>query len=154
MWNQMNKGFFMWNCISANFNLIPSSKIDFWPFLNLQKMDLWQKKISWNWFIWFHEFYGPGPFSNFWPDSIFSNFKNGQKSIFELGISLKLPKIQFHEKKFLISRVYLYGLFKIFWPSVVQITKTRTFWGIITLFFAIFSIFCSTVLNNLIMFPI
>ena len=28
----------------------------------------------------------------------FCNFKNGQKSIFELG---KLPKMQFHEKKFL-----------------------------------------------------
>ena len=26
------------------------------------------------------------------------NFKNGQKSIFELGKSLKLPKMQFHEK--------------------------------------------------------
>ena len=28
---------------------------------------------------------------------IFCNFKNGQKSIFELGKSLKLSKIQFHE---------------------------------------------------------
>ena len=28
--------------------------------------------------------------------SIFCNFKNGQKSIFELGKSLKLPKMQFH----------------------------------------------------------
>ena len=27
----------------------------------------------------------------------FCNFKNGQKSIFELGKSLKLPKMQFHE---------------------------------------------------------
>ena len=30
----------------------------------------------------------------------FSNFKNGQKSIFELGKSLKLPEMQFHEKNF------------------------------------------------------
>ena len=36
----------------------------------------------------------------FWPNSIFCNFKNGQKSIFELGKSLKLPKMQFHEKFF------------------------------------------------------
>ena len=32
-------------------------------------------------------------------NSIFYNFKNGQKSIFELGKSLKVPKMQFHEKK-------------------------------------------------------
>ena len=36
----------------------------------------------------------------FWPNSIFCNFKNGKKSIFELGKSLKLPKMQFPEKKF------------------------------------------------------
>ena len=36
----------------------------------------------------------------FWPKSIFCNFKNGQKSIFELGKSLKLPKMQFHENFF------------------------------------------------------
>ena len=35
-----------------------------------------------------------------WPNSIFCHFKIGQKSIFELRKSLKLPKIQFHEKKF------------------------------------------------------
>ena len=38
----------------------------------------------------------------FWPNSIFDNFKNHQKSIFELGKILKLPKMQFHEKKNLI----------------------------------------------------
>ena len=30
----------------------------------------------------------------------FCIFRNGQKSIFELGKSLKLPKMQFHEKLF------------------------------------------------------
>ena len=30
----------------------------------------------------------------------FCNFKNGQKSIFEQGKSLKLPEMQFHEKIF------------------------------------------------------
>ena len=38
---------------------------------------------------------------NFGPNFIFCNFKNDQKSIFELGKSLKLPKMQFHEKKIL-----------------------------------------------------
>ena len=36
---------------------------------------------------------------NFTKKYIFCYFKNGQKSIFELGKSLKLPKMQFHEKK-------------------------------------------------------
>ena len=62
-------------------------------------------KNSWNQIIQFHEKF------IFWPNSIFCNFKNGQKSIFELGKSLKLPEIQFHEKKkiYLISRVFLPG---------------------------------------------
>ena len=35
----------------------------------------------------------------FWPNSIFCDFKNGQKLFFfVLGNSLKLPKMQFHEK--------------------------------------------------------
>ena len=38
----------------------------------------------------------------FWPNSIFGNFKNGQKSIFVEGTCLKLPEIQFHEEKNLI----------------------------------------------------
>ena len=45
----------------------------------------------------------------FLPNSIFCNFKNGQKLIYELGQSLKLPKMQFHEKNVLIhliSRVF------------------------------------------------
>ena len=33
----------------------------------------------------------------FLPKSIFGNFKNGQKQIFELGKSLKVQKMQFHE---------------------------------------------------------
>ena len=43
------------------------------------------KSISWNFF---------------WANSIIYNFKIGQKSIFELEKSLKLPKMQFHEKNF------------------------------------------------------
>ena len=36
----------------------------------------------------------------FGPNSIFCNFKNDQKSIFEVGKSLKLPEMEFHEKNF------------------------------------------------------
>ena len=36
---------------------------------------------------------------------IFCDFKNGQKSIFELGKSLKLTKMQFHVKTFLIDLI-------------------------------------------------
>ena len=50
-----------------SFKLFPSSKIDFWPFLRLQKMDFGQKNCSSNWFIWFHEFFWPGHFFIFWP---------------------------------------------------------------------------------------
>ena len=51
-----------WNCIFGSFKLFPSSKIDFWPFLKLQKMEFGQKNFLWNWFIWFHEFFWPGLF--------------------------------------------------------------------------------------------
>ena len=52
------KFFFSWNCIFGSFKLFPSSKIDFWPFLKLQNMEFGLNKISWNWFIRFHEFFG------------------------------------------------------------------------------------------------
>ena len=62
LWNQINKIFFSWNCIFGSFKHFPSSKIGFWPFLKLQKMN-WSKKFFWwNWFIWFHEFFWPGLF--------------------------------------------------------------------------------------------
>ena len=48
------------------------------------------KKNSWNQINQFDEQF-------FWPNSIFCNFKNDQKSILELGKSLKLSKMQFHE---------------------------------------------------------
>ena len=38
-----NKSFFSWNCIFGSFKLFPSSKIDFWPFLKLQKVEFGQK---------------------------------------------------------------------------------------------------------------
>ena len=37
--------FFSRNCISGSFKLFPSSKIDFWPFLKLQKMEFGQKNF-------------------------------------------------------------------------------------------------------------
>ena len=47
------------------------------------------QKNSWNLINQFHEKIS-------WPNSIFCNFKNGEKSIFELG---KVLKMQFHEEK-------------------------------------------------------
>ena len=43
--NQINQNIFLWNCISGSFKLFPSSKIDFWSFLKLQKMEFGQKKF-------------------------------------------------------------------------------------------------------------
>ena len=43
----------------------PVQKLIFWPFLKWQKMEFGQKKISWNWFIWFHEFFFALDFYNF-----------------------------------------------------------------------------------------
>ena len=63
----------------------------------------------------------------FWPKSIYYNFKNGQKSIFELGKSLKRQKMQFHQEFFFIYsllRVLLPGLFLIFWPAVTMYMHT------------------------------
>ena len=49
----------------------------------------------------------------FYQNPFFCHFKNGQNSIFELGKSLKLSKMQFHEKKDIFD-------FKSFfaWPTV------------------------------------
>ena len=63
----VQSNFFSWNCIFGSFKLFPSSKIDFWPFLKLQKNEIWPKIFSWNWFLWFHEFFLPGLFKIFWP---------------------------------------------------------------------------------------
>ena len=37
------KKVYSWNCIFGSFKLFPSSKIDFWPFLKLQKMEFGEK---------------------------------------------------------------------------------------------------------------
>ena len=80
--------------------------------------------------------------------SIFCNLKNGQKSIFELGKRLKLPKMQFHEKNFeycskivfreidlLFSRVFLPGIFLIFWPSkIIEYNSLKTQNDVLTSF--------------------
>ena len=65
---------------------------------NLKKV---QAKNSWNQINQFHEK------KFFLPNSIFCNFKNGQKkSIFELVKSLQLPKMQFHEILFYFHGKY------------------------------------------------
>ena len=62
------------------------------------------KKNSWNQINQFHEVFSFGQFP------FFCNFKN---QFFELRKSLKLPKMQFHEKKliYLISRVFFMDFF-------------------------------------------
>ena len=49
----------------------------------------------------------------FWPNSIFYNLKKGQKSFFELGKSLKLPKMQFH-----VIFVFIYLISQVFSPEL------------------------------------
>ena len=55
-WNQINN-FFLWNSIIGNLKCFPSSKIDFWPFFNFQKMEFGKKKFM-KLILWFHEFFG------------------------------------------------------------------------------------------------
>ena len=64
----------------------------------------------------------------FWPNSIFCHFKNGQKSIFELGKNLKMPKMQFHEKKFDFTS-FLAWTFLIFLASCV-VFENMTFFTV------------------------
>ena len=62
------------------------------------------------------------------PIAFFAISKMAKKSIFELGISLKLPKMQFHEEKkmiYLIFQVFLTGFFKIFWPAVILLWRNH-----------------------------
>ena len=64
-------------------------------------------KNLWNQINQFHEIL-------FWQKYIFCNFKNDQKSFFELEKSLKLPEMQFHIKKNLsiwFHEFFLPGLF-------------------------------------------
>ena len=64
----------------------------------------------------FHEIF-------FWPNSIFCNFKISQKSIFELGKSLKQPKMQFHEKIFFDQNPFFYH-FKNGQKSIFELGKS------------------------------
>ena len=65
-WNQINQIIFSWNCIFGSFQLFPSSKMDFWPFLKLQKKK-WN--LAKNKFreIDFTSFFGRNFFLIFWP---------------------------------------------------------------------------------------
>ena len=49
---------FLWNCISGSFNLFPQFKNWFLAIFEMaKKWNLVKKNFSWNWFIWFHEFF-------------------------------------------------------------------------------------------------
>ena len=65
MKSNKSKKIFSWNCIFDSFEVFPSSKIDIWSFLKWPKMEFSQYKISWNWFIWFREFFSAWTFLNF-----------------------------------------------------------------------------------------
>ena len=49
----------------AVLNFFPVQKLIFSHFWNYKNWNLDKKKFSWNWFIWFHEFFLPGFFFNF-----------------------------------------------------------------------------------------
>ena len=73
------------------------------------------QKNSWNQVNQFHELFF------FWPNSIFCNFKSGQKSIFELGKCFKTAKNAISRNFF--CNIWFHGfflprLFQIFWPTV------------------------------------
>ena len=60
------KFFFVKFQFSAVLNFFPDQKLIFGHFSNCKKLIL-VKKISWNWLIWFHEFFWSGLFLIFWP---------------------------------------------------------------------------------------
>ena len=64
------------------------------------------QKTSWNQIIQFHKIF-------FWPNSIFCNFKNGQKSIFELGKCKKFDLFDF-------TSFFACTFYFIFWPTVCR----------------------------------
>ena len=63
-WNQINN-FFSWNCIFCSFKLFSSWKINFWPFLKLQKMEFGQKENFMKLFYLISRVFWPGLFFNF-----------------------------------------------------------------------------------------
>ena len=105
--------------------------------LNTQKaffsfLSLWSKTNYSSIYHWIGDFFwepvsqkikkSPGHEIFFCPNSIFCNFKNGQKSIFKLGKSFKLTKMQFNEKIFLIhltSRYFCLDFFQFSAAAVV-----------------------------------
>ena len=58
-WIQINQKIFSSNCIFGSF---PSSKIDFWPILKLQKMEFGQKKLFLKLIYLFSRVFWPGLF--------------------------------------------------------------------------------------------
>ena len=89
---------FSWNAFLALLKkLFSSSKIDFWPFLKLQKMEFGQNIFSWNWFFGLDFFKFSGQLCNltfniFWYKIIFFC------SILWIPIGLcyvKLPRVRY-----------------------------------------------------------
>ena len=55
--------FFSWNCIFGSFSQFKNWFLAIFEIA--KKWNLGKKNFSWNWFIWFHEFFWPGLFFNF-----------------------------------------------------------------------------------------
>ena len=65
---QINQNFFFREiAFLAVLNFFPVQNLIFGHFWNGQKWNLVKKFFSWNWIIWFHEFFWPGLFLIFWP---------------------------------------------------------------------------------------
>ena len=65
-WNQINQKIFCEIAFLAVLNFFPVQKLIFGHFWNCKKkIEFGQKKILWNWFIWFHEFFFASTFLNF-----------------------------------------------------------------------------------------
>ena len=57
--NSLNQKDFLWNCSFDGFKFFPTWKIDFWPFLKLQKMEFGQEKFHEINLFDFTNFFGP-----------------------------------------------------------------------------------------------
>ena len=57
----------------------------------------------------------------FWPNSIFCNFKNGQKSIFEVGKKFKIANFMTKKRIYLISQVFFAWTFLNFLAHTVHL---------------------------------
>ena len=118
--NQMNQKSFPWNCISGSFKLFPSPKIDFWPFLKLEKMDFGKKKFRQIGSFHFTSFFLPWTFLNFLAHSVITHYiQNHINPIFN---QLRLSKCLNAKVSNCVWQVFLKEREQFLWYAV-QIIK-------------------------------